>query len=719
MFLGPRRVLATLSQLAIAAAILVMTGAGAASAQARIASGGFMDLATSKASRPRLSAADIQKMLPDRGEFTFPSPYNTTGIRLTNAADCGGQDCVSYVGYSYWNNINNHVGSDTMLIFLGLQRTKGGGGPTLFSYNKNNGQTQKLGPLFSADSPWSWESGEGWYFSATQPNTLYVHQATGTSLQRYDVSSHAMSTVFDVASRPDVFGSNRYIWQIHSSNDDRVHSATLRDASSYGDLGCLAYREDTQQYYYYPQKGIDYDECQIDKSGRYLLIKEKLSTSSNDVDNRIIDLQAGTEQQLLDSQGAGGHSDNGFATMLAADNTYPMPGAVRLWHLDRDIHGAGQGLLVYQTTDWGADVGHVSFSDARSDMAAEQQYACGANANRSDLPRANEIVCFKLDGSLDTLIVAPNMTDLNASGGGSDDYSKMPKGNLDVTGEYFIWTSNESSGRADAFIVHIPKGQLGGTPTPVPTTPPPPAPTPSPAPTPAPVDNTPTPSPVVNVPVPVSGSISWSMQVNVAASGNTLQKSGGCSGCPDAGAVSEQQISSGSLQFSVSDVAALRFVGLSTVHGIDASSITYALRLQGGVAEVRESGTYRSDVHFNAGDTFRIAVDGSGAVSYAKNGSVFYTSGSKASGSLVASVALFDDSATVTGIALTGVPSSAAAPSPTTPVPAPPVADVPVTPTPTPDAPVADAPAPAPTSPVAASPETGRSRQRWPSRVSR
>jgi hypothetical protein len=38
---------------------------------------------------------------------------------------------------------------------------------------------------------------------------------------------------------------------------------------------------------------------------------------------------------------------------------------------------------------------------------------------------------------MDQLIVAPVMTDLNAGGGG-DDYAKAPKGNLDITGRYFI-----------------------------------------------------------------------------------------------------------------------------------------------------------------------------------------------------------------------------------------------------------------------------------------
>ena len=55
---------------------------------------------------------------------------------------------------------------------------------------------------------------------------------------------------------------------------------------------------------------------------------------------------------------------------------------------------------------------------------------------------------------MNALVVAPNMTDLNASGGGSDDYSKLPKGNLDVTGEYFIWTAN--AGTEPARCVHRP-----------------------------------------------------------------------------------------------------------------------------------------------------------------------------------------------------------------------------------------------------------------------
>jgi len=54
-------------------------------------------------------------------------------------------------------------------------------------------------------------------------------------------------------------------------------------------------------------------------------------------------------------------------------------------------------------------------------------------------------------------------TNLDASGGrdtDGDDYEKMPKGNLDVTGRYFIWTTNTGGGRLDAFIVKIPAERL-------------------------------------------------------------------------------------------------------------------------------------------------------------------------------------------------------------------------------------------------------------------
>jgi hypothetical protein len=602
---------------------------------------GIVDSATSAGLRPTLSAGQTQTFLPTRGAFTFPSPYGTTGFRLTNGGDCGGADCVMPVGYSYWNNINNHAGSETMLVFLGLERRKGGGGPTLFSVHKRTGETQNLGPIFSPDSPHSWATGEGWYFSRTRQYALYLND--GPRLLRYDVQSKAIETVFDVTSQYP----GRYIWQIHSSNDDRVHSATLRDSSSYQMLGCVAYREDTRRFYYYPKKG-DFDECQIDKSGRWLVIKENLD-GKNGEDNRIIDLETGAEHVLSDENGAAGHSDIGFGYMVSEDNFSSQPGAVRVWRFDMDLRGghpasvAGQGTLVYQLSSWESGVGHVAHGNSRAGTGLDQQGACASNAHRQQLARVNEIVCFRLDGSLNALIVAPNMSDLNAAGGGSDDYLKMPKGNLDVTGEYFIWTANAGSGRLDAFIVRVPWSRLGGgAPAPAPT-PTEPAPAPQPPPTqPAPTQPAPAPT------APASEPVRWTNAVNVAVSGSSLQKTGGCGGCADAGASSEQRLSSGDggVQITATDANALRMFGLTDQPTHQPSSIKFALRLQAGVAEVRESGAYRTDVRFGAGDVLGVWVVG-GAVQYSKNGTVFYTSPTAAQYPLAIDVALLDVGATI------------------------------------------------------------------------
>ena len=79
---------------------------------------GLVESATGNAMRPKFSGRDVPS---SRGRFTFPSPYNTEAVRLTEASDCNGSDCVRPVGYAYWSNINNHVGSDTMLVFLSLK----------------------------------------------------------------------------------------------------------------------------------------------------------------------------------------------------------------------------------------------------------------------------------------------------------------------------------------------------------------------------------------------------------------------------------------------------------------------------------------------------------------------------------------------------------------------------------------------------------------------
>ncbi|MGP1665380.1 MAG: hypothetical protein ACTS5I_05615, partial [Rhodanobacter sp.] len=134
--LRAQTILATIATLLFSLSPLLLP----ASAQAQIL-GGFIEIPInlSTAIKPVLTSSELSSFLPAKGKFTFPAPYNTEAVRLTNAADCGGGDCVSAVGYSYWRNINNHVGQSTMLIMLGFDQNKGGKGLSLLQYHKTTG----------------------------------------------------------------------------------------------------------------------------------------------------------------------------------------------------------------------------------------------------------------------------------------------------------------------------------------------------------------------------------------------------------------------------------------------------------------------------------------------------------------------------------------------------------------------------------------------------
>src|SRR5215217_2787432 len=401
--------------------------------------------------RDRFSAAQIQGFVPSqRGAFTFPAPYNTRAVRLTDATDCNGGDCVWYVGYSYWRNINAHQGSNDMFIFLGLSGQRGGGGVTLFKYNKTTEAITKVGPVFPAGSKFNSYPGDGFYFSAGSANKLYVYD--GPRMLRYDLATQQFQTVFDITAQ---FGGNRNIWQMHSSNDDLVHSATLQVTDTGEYLGCLVYLEATRQFRFYPKVGV-FDECNLDKSGRWTISLENVGVA-NDLGNRIFDNQTGQETRLNGPNGTLGHLDTGYGYVVGADNFNNLPNATILWNLEPAIV---QGPVVHYNANWNiAAVNHLSHTNAKPNVPLSQQYGCGSD-DSTNYAAQNEITCFRIDGSQDALIVAPVMTDPNASGGCCDAYAKQPKGNLDITGGYFLWTTNLGGNRMDAFLVKVPSHLL-------------------------------------------------------------------------------------------------------------------------------------------------------------------------------------------------------------------------------------------------------------------
>ncbi|MGE0453569.1 MAG: Ig-like domain-containing protein [Vicinamibacteria bacterium] len=146
--------------------------------------------------------------------------------------------------------------------------------------------------------------------------------------------------------------------------------------------------------------------------------------------------------------------------------------------------------------------------------------------------------------------------------------------------------------------------------------------------------------------------VQWSGLVRVTATGNNLRKTAGCDGCADAGARSVQTIGSagGYLELTASETASMRYIGLSKGNpGTSANEIKYALRLQSGWVEVRESGVYKADTPFATGDVLRVAVE-AGVVKYYKNGGLFYTSSAAPSYPLLVDTSLYSLNATLTNV---------------------------------------------------------------------
>jgi hypothetical protein len=435
------------------------------------AGGGVREKAGSPALRPRFTRAQIDSFLPPggaTGAFRFPAPYNTDAIRLTNAANCPGTDCLWYVGYSYWRNINNHVASADMYIFLGTDTNRGGAGPSLIRYNKVSDAVEQVGPLFAPGTPYRDSTGEGWYFSATNPTALYTHLVGGTALRRYDILTRTFDPIaaLDLARcpRPQVCpAAGAFIIQPHSSDDDAVHSATVQN-SAWQRIGCVV-RRGSRFHYFAPPPGYAIDECHVDKSGRWLVL---LETSDGSRINRVVDLRTGAITVIQDYAGALGHLDMGHGYAVGADTFSAWPNATILLRFPVTSSSRPIGPVLHYNKRWDiAAANHVAHGNARAGTPADQ-YACGSNASRV-VDMADEIVCFSLDpnrnadGSLDVLVVGQVLTDLDAAGGGDlagDDYSQIPKGNLDVTGRYFLWTTNLGGDRLDAVLVKIPAERL-------------------------------------------------------------------------------------------------------------------------------------------------------------------------------------------------------------------------------------------------------------------
>lgn len=420
-----------------------------------VTTGGWVESQGIVPQHARLSVAQIVAFMPGtRSAFTFPTPYNTRGYRLTIPSDCGSADCVDYVGHSSWRNTNAHEGEAEMLLFLGLRKSRGGVGPSLLRFNKATETITNAGSLFTAgQSAWQDKSGEGWYWSATQAKKIYMPD--GPKLYRFDVDAKTFAEVFDVTAQ---FGSDRSITRMSSSADDLVHAGTLTVTSTGTALGCFVYEESGAEWHWYA-KIATFAACGIDKSGRYVLLLEGTTAPTLSY-NRFFDITTDTESRITGPSYTLGNWASGYGYFLGADDTNALANATLLYTMNPVVRGP---VIHYNANVNLNSMNYPSHLNAKAIGTLAQQMFCGSNTS-SNLTYPTDITCAKVEVANQQLIVAPVMTDPNASGGAwnNGSYGLQPKGNLDNTGTYFVWTSNLGGNRLDAFMVKVPRQLLMG-----------------------------------------------------------------------------------------------------------------------------------------------------------------------------------------------------------------------------------------------------------------
>jgi hypothetical protein len=157
-------------------------------------------------------------------------------------------------------------------------------------------------------------SAEDAIWSATEPDILYGH--TGAKIWAYNVATQTSALVSDLTGR---LPAGHYLTQMSMSRDNDVFAFT-RKTATYQMAGYLVYRRSTNAIIY--QANVtSLDEVQLDKSGRYLVIKTG-EQGAGKIEVRVKDLETGSLTDLRDDAPdyAPGHSDNGTGTVVGADS---------------------------------------------------------------------------------------------------------------------------------------------------------------------------------------------------------------------------------------------------------------------------------------------------------------------------------------------------------------------------------------------------------------
>jgi len=311
-------------------------------------------------------------------------------------------------------------------MFLGLNRARGGVGPPCSATTSSPARSPASGRCSTLGTS-QLAQHRGLVLEHVQADQdLRRRQLPHDALRR---QHHQFETVFDVApqfaptrSSADAQQRRRQGPFRHPAHHHHLRDARLRRLSrGHPRLPVL------------PKIG-NFNECSVDKSGRWLMSLEDVDYKY-DLEMRIFNLATGTER-LVWTRTAPSATPTWATTTSSRRSVEHLPNAILSWTSPR----TRSPVFVHHNTDWPLPLRPHLHANARAGVRppavrlrqrrlARRRHLGNESSASTWTARSRSSSSLRHDRP-------------ERPGGGSDDYVKQPKGNLDLTGQYFIWTSN-------------------------------------------------------------------------------------------------------------------------------------------------------------------------------------------------------------------------------------------------------------------------------------
>jgi len=364
------------------------------------------------------------KLPPAGGTFRDPV-FGTEILRVTDGSD-GKQNETAY---SYWPSFNR----DSTKLFICSS-----GQPVLYEIDPLLLRIKGKRPLFAANAPSGyqprWESA---IWSGDDPDALYCHE--GLHLWVYSVRTGEYALVKDFTG--DL--PPGHLAQMSKSLDDNTFGFSRQDPQ-WKLTGCLVWRRSDDRIVL-REDTTELDEVQVDKSGRYCVIKSD-KQGRGVVQVRVADLETGRVEALIDDEPdyAPGHSDNGVGTVVGADNWLNRI-TFRELATPHDVRA-----VLELHDDWSQDY-HLSM------LGDDQSWVLVSFYVGNKLPSSgvfrDEIVLVATDGSQRARRLAHHRSVV------AGEYWNSPRANISRDGRLVAFTSNwEGTGQRDVFVLKVPDG---------------------------------------------------------------------------------------------------------------------------------------------------------------------------------------------------------------------------------------------------------------------